>query len=87
MATSDIEILTQLVSLITQSSQGNDVIINQIQNSIDFIADKEPIVLEETLKELKHDTAEILEQLDTMTTLLAQMKLKLNALINKEESR
>ena len=46
MATSDIEILTQLVSLITQSSKGNNVIVNPIQNSIDFVADNEPMAIE-----------------------------------------
>lgn len=83
MALSNIEVLQQLVSLITQSSQGNDVIVNQIQNSIDFLAENEPQAIEEPLEDLKNDTATILGQLDTMTTLLAQMKLKINSLISK----
>ena len=83
MALSNIEVLQQLVSLITQSSQGNDVIVNQIQNSIDFLAENEPKAIEEPLEELKNDTATILGQLDAMTTLLAEMKLKINSLISK----
>lgn len=86
MSLSNIEVLTQLISLITQSSQGNDVIINQIQNSINFIAENEPKAIEDTLQELRDDTATILEELDTMTTLLASIKLKLNCLISKNPS-
>ena len=80
MALSNIEALQQLVSLITQSSQGNDVIINQIQSSIDFIAENEPEAIDKTAEQFKKDTGIILTQLDKMTTLLAEMKLKINSL-------
>jgi len=36
------EKLTQLVFLISQSSQGNNVLTSPIQNSSDFLIDKEP---------------------------------------------
>lgn len=87
MALSNIERLIQLVSLITQSSQGNDVIVNQIQSSINFLAEKKPEAMDETLKALIGDTVSILTELDSMTMLLASVKAMLNSMIGPDSSK
>lgn len=81
------EKLSKLMEFTIQSSQANDSMLREIQESTDYITTTNPDTFEEFIKDGVDKFTVMLNKYDDLTIDLAKYKSLLNVYINKENPK